>query len=291
VILPEPLGGETVGSEAARSTTSAPKHAWRNQSWEPAVSLIVTTARLGRFFREIGTPVSPGATVPASPSALAVMALLAAALLAGCASDDGEPPQSASGPQASDGEQRDEGSTIAPPPPDAGLDTGHGADPTRVAVPESPEDPPSATIALASPVGGRTLARAAQPGGGAETTVRLSESRLRGTTVGEDDDEGVARVRVSISERITCLGADGSRDIRRRTRYHPPPQIERIRSTPGARLPARRARSLILSIGEGRCGPGAKPTEVHGELWGEAINGSGLEAVTPHIRFSHSARD
>jgi hypothetical protein len=210
---------------------------------------------------------------------LSVMALLATALLAGCASDDSERAKSASGPQAT-----------APPPPDAGLDAGHGADRTQVTVPESPEDPPSATIALASAADDRTLARAAQPGGGAEATVRLTEPRLRGTAVGEDDDEGVARVRVSISERITCLGADGSRHVRRRTRYHPPPQIERIRSTPGARLPARRSRSLLLSIGEGRCAPGAKPTQVHGELWGEAINGSGLEAVTPHIRFSHSSR-
>jgi quercetin dioxygenase-like cupin family protein len=36
------------------------KHAWRNRSSEPAVQLITTTAKLGRFFREVGHPVWPG---------------------------------------------------------------------------------------------------------------------------------------------------------------------------------------------------------------------------------------
>lgn len=35
------------------------KHAFRNRSDQPAVMIITTTSRLGRFFREIGTPVSP----------------------------------------------------------------------------------------------------------------------------------------------------------------------------------------------------------------------------------------
>jgi len=50
-------------------------------------------------------------------------------------------------------------------------------------------------------------------------------------------------------------------------RYHPPPQIERIRSS-----------------GEGTL------IGVDGKLWGEAINGSGLEAVTPPIRFRYRRR-
>jgi quercetin dioxygenase-like cupin family protein len=36
------------------------KHAFRNTSSEPAVQLVTTTARHGRFFREIGRPVAPG---------------------------------------------------------------------------------------------------------------------------------------------------------------------------------------------------------------------------------------
>src|SRR5215813_7015459 len=33
-------------------------HAWRNVSSEPLVALIITSARLGRFFQEIGRPVT-----------------------------------------------------------------------------------------------------------------------------------------------------------------------------------------------------------------------------------------
>jgi hypothetical protein len=41
------------------------KHGFRNASSEPAVQLIVTTPAIGRFFIEIGRPVTPG--VPAPP--------------------------------------------------------------------------------------------------------------------------------------------------------------------------------------------------------------------------------
>jgi quercetin dioxygenase-like cupin family protein len=44
------------------------KHAWRNTSNEPAVQLITTTPKLGRFFLEIGRPVRAGrASVALSP--------------------------------------------------------------------------------------------------------------------------------------------------------------------------------------------------------------------------------
>jgi quercetin dioxygenase-like cupin family protein len=36
------------------------RHAWRNTSSEPAVQLITTTPKLGRFFREVGRPVTRG---------------------------------------------------------------------------------------------------------------------------------------------------------------------------------------------------------------------------------------
>ena len=42
------------------------KHAWRNRSPEPAVTIVVTTPRIGRFFREVGTP----AAAKAAPSPL-----------------------------------------------------------------------------------------------------------------------------------------------------------------------------------------------------------------------------
>ena len=36
------------------------KHAWKNDSEDPSDGLIITTPRLGEFFREIGTRVEPG---------------------------------------------------------------------------------------------------------------------------------------------------------------------------------------------------------------------------------------
>jgi uncharacterized RmlC-like cupin family protein len=39
-------------------------HAHRNVSNEPAVELIITTARLGRFFQEIGRPVTDSLAPP-----------------------------------------------------------------------------------------------------------------------------------------------------------------------------------------------------------------------------------
>ncbi len=161
---------------------------------------------------------------------------------------------------------------------------GHAHTP-RVSVPERDTSPPIARIVLAA-IGGQRLAEASQPPGhSGSAAVELREPRLQGTALGEDADGGVARVRVSISERISCRAADGARFERRRTRYFPPPQIERIRATPGTRLPTTRRRSLRLSLVGPRCGTRGVAAEVRGELWGEAINGFGLEAVTPHVRF------
>jgi uncharacterized RmlC-like cupin family protein len=42
-------------------------HAWKNQSNEPAVAIIVTTSRVGRFFQEVGRPVAADA-LPEPPS-------------------------------------------------------------------------------------------------------------------------------------------------------------------------------------------------------------------------------
>lgn len=213
-----------------------------------------------------------------SRSALVAVLALVVVGAPGCDDDDDDRSQ----PRAA--------SAQPPPPPDAGTRAGHGADvsPT-VAVPESDESPPRATITLST--GGAPLGTASQPprdSGG--SLVRLRRLSLRGTTVGRDPDGGVARVRVSIMERITCRrdGSDAT-FTRLRRRYFPPPQVERIRSTPGTVLPTRRARSLELRLGGGRCGAEARPRLVHGELWGEAVNGSGLEAVTPHVRFRAAA--
>jgi quercetin dioxygenase-like cupin family protein len=44
------------------------RHAWRNTTREPAVTTIVTTRKMGRFFQEVGTPVRPATTSAAPPS-------------------------------------------------------------------------------------------------------------------------------------------------------------------------------------------------------------------------------
>ncbi len=48
------------------------KHGWRNRAAQPAVMLLVSTARMGQFFREIGKRTTPGApAVPPSPEEIA----------------------------------------------------------------------------------------------------------------------------------------------------------------------------------------------------------------------------
>ncbi len=55
--------------EASLKPTRAPRSAGRNRSVEPAVAIIVTTARIGRFFRELDKPVGTTAWPP-TPEAI-----------------------------------------------------------------------------------------------------------------------------------------------------------------------------------------------------------------------------
>lgn len=207
--------------------------------------------------------------------------LLAALILcAGCAGEE----EGAGGPQHSA-----QGAASQPaPPPDGGTEAGHGADARRVAVPRNDSSPPTATIVLEA-ANGTPLADASQPPQRQrDAAVELEQPSLRGTAVGLDPNGGVARIRVSLKELITCRAPDASRFERPRIRYFPPPQIERIRSNPGTRLATRKSRTQMLTLGAGRCGAAqaAEVVEVEGELWAEATNGNGLEAITPHLRFS-----
>ena len=206
--------------------------------------------------------------------------VLGAVLLVACGDDDAAEKNPAAGREPT--AEREAASPA--PPADAGTRAGHAADPGRVALPERDHSPPTATIALAR-AGGGILAQAAQPPEGATPeAVTLDQPALRGIATGRDANGGVARVRVSIREEIECRkGGDGPYH-RLRTRYFPPPQVERIRSSPGARLPTKATRSVPLRLGRSRCGAG-RLTAVRGEIWGEAINGSGLEAVTPHLKL------
>jgi hypothetical protein len=210
-------------------------------------------------------------------------------LVVGCSSqDDAKRKTTAEQQPRTDSQPSPDGGGANPaPPPDAGTATGHGGDGTRVTVPEQDASPPTGMIELADFATGRALGEASRPGGPHSGELELTEPRLRGTTVGQDANGGIARIRVSISEVISCRGEGGVRFERLRARYFPPPQIEQIRAAPGARLPTRSKRSRLLSLVGERCGANAEATEVHGKLWGEVINGHGLETITPPVRFRY----
>jgi hypothetical protein len=53
------------------------QHAWRNVSGEPLVNLIITTKKLGRFFREAGRP-AMDTPQPVAPEDLARFAAISA---------------------------------------------------------------------------------------------------------------------------------------------------------------------------------------------------------------------
>ena len=55
------------------------KHAFRNRSAETAVMLIGSTPRMGRFFQEVGTPLTPGAQPPGPLASERVRRFLATA--------------------------------------------------------------------------------------------------------------------------------------------------------------------------------------------------------------------
>jgi quercetin dioxygenase-like cupin family protein len=61
------LEWETVEQGGFVHIPGGTKHAWRNVAAEPAVQLLTVTARLGRFFHEIGRPIRPG-TAPSAPT-------------------------------------------------------------------------------------------------------------------------------------------------------------------------------------------------------------------------------
>jgi quercetin dioxygenase-like cupin family protein len=56
----------TIGAGDVLDIRDGVRHAWRNMSEAPARLLIVTTVRMGHFFREIGRPLA-AASAPPSP--------------------------------------------------------------------------------------------------------------------------------------------------------------------------------------------------------------------------------
>jgi hypothetical protein len=197
-----------------------------------------------------------------------LMAACFCLVVAGCGGDD-------------DGEDRSAASRPIP-------ELYSGGPGIKVAVPDADDSPPAGFLTLSS--GGRELAHADEPVGPRPRPVRLDRPRLTGTMLGGDPESGAARVRVSVKELITCRLGSGRLIRREKVRYFPPPQIQRVRSSPGARIPVRARRSVAVRLGVGRCPRRAAASAGSGELWGEVTNGLGLEAVTAHIRFEWERR-
>ena len=189
------------------------------------------------------------------PGAIAIVLVAA---LAGCGDDEQEPAQPPERPQRGG-------------PPDAGTRFGHGADDT-VVVPERDTTPPAASI---SAVG--TDAVSPSSAGDRPAPVTLDTDRFQATATARDADGGSGRVRLSLVYVVRC-----GEDERRVTEYRPPAQIASVKIAPGTRVPIERRRSatLRLRVGEG--------CSAEGDVYAEATNAHGLQAVSRHIRFRHA---
>jgi hypothetical protein len=145
----------------------------------------------------------------------------------------------------------------------------------RVRVPERDETAPSAALLL-EPGGGAPPVVKASPSRGGErpAVVTLARPSFRATAAGRDAEGGVGRIRLSVVSTTRCGDEE-----RRRVRYLPPPQIASVRLRPGASAPVERQRSARIRLD---AGPGCTVT---GEVWAEATDAHGLQAVTGHAGF------
>jgi hypothetical protein len=119
-----------------------------------------------------------------------------------------------------------------------------------------------------------------------EALLRLDPHGRTAVATGRDPDGGVARVRVSIEERVSCRNMlTGERSRVRRIRYFPPPAIARVKVTPGTRLPAERRRSATLPIAGDPC-PGSSVDRIEGSVRADVTNAHELEASSPSRRYT-----
>jgi hypothetical protein len=68
---------------------------------------------------------------------------------------------------------------------------------------------------------------------------------------------------------------------RRQTRYRPPAQIASVALPPGTPAPVERSRAERVAL------PAPRGCSVRGEVWAEATDAHGLQAVTRHLGFRH----
>jgi hypothetical protein len=167
-------------------------------------------------------------------------------------------------------------------PPDAGSQTGHGADlevqfsqPARgvTRVPETDASPPLAMLRLdagtAEPiVHASPVRRPRRP------TVTLVRPAITATALIRDADGGTGRIRVSVIYATRCDDSD-----RQHAAFFPPAQIQNVRVAPGVRVPVQRTRRAQVRFPEG--------CEVLGKVFAEATNASGLESFSDPIWFAY----
>jgi hypothetical protein len=206
-----------------------------------------------------------------------LIVLTAVAALGACADDD---EQGSEGPAPAPSREQ----PAAPAVPDGGVPQGHGADdapPLRergsIVVPESDRTPPRPVVRLA---GARaTLER------GVPRVVVSRDEPIAVTVVGRDRDGGMGRARVAIKARLTCRSAGGEPATRPFVRYVPPPQVVRIRITPGTRTRTELRRTVTQRFDAVDCMGGALE-RFSGQAWADITNASGLDATSKHIHFA-----
>lgn len=151
-------------------------------------------------------------------------------------------------------------------------------DPVRVTVPERDTSAPTAALVL-YPGGGAAPLVHASPSrqGERPKVVALRDPRFWATGVARDAEGGTGRIRVSMTSTTRC-----GVDVKRQTVYAPPAQIEKVALAPGTRAPAERERTARFSVATG------DGCTVRGEVWAEATDAHGLQAVTRHAGFRYA---
>jgi hypothetical protein len=147
----------------------------------------------------------------------------------------------------------------------------------RVRVPERDELAPTAAL-LVDPGGGAPPIVHASPSEAGERpdVTTLPRPAFRAVAAARDPEGGTGRIRLSVTTTTRC----GDRE-RRRVRYRPPPQIQSVAIPPGAEAPVERTRSARIRLDHR---PGCTVT---GEVWAEATDAHGLQAVTRHAGFRY----
>ena len=151
-----------------------------------------------------------------------------------------------------------------------------GADP-RVVVPQRDTEAPVAALrVVAAGSGEPVLSVSPSAEGEPRQTIRLATPRFTATAIARDDRGGTGRVRLSTTYVTRC----GMR-TRRTTRYLPPAQIANVALPPGTSAPSERRRTETIGLNvQTGC-------TVDGEVWAEATDAHGLQAVTRHVRFGY----